>query len=108
MTEQKGRYLSGAAALSHRLREPHRPCPVRIRFLPFPAQPVVEPDRSLSALDVFQVVTVLVGEYQLSGVGQTNEKFPFLGVLMTARAESEQEFGESLAALAVALDMMNF
>ena len=77
---------SGAANLSHRLREPDRPSPMRIGFFPFPAQPVVEPDCSLSTSDFFQVVAVLVGEYQLAGFGQSNEEFPFLGVSVTARA----------------------
>ena len=96
-----------AGRLGHRLREPDRSSPMRIRFLPFPTQPVVEPDRSLSTPDVFQVVAVLVGEYQLAGFGQSNEEFSFLGVFVTARAEGDQELGESLTALAVALDVVD-
>ena len=80
---------------------------MRIRLPPFPAKPVIEPDRTLLALELFQVVAVLVGEYQLAGLGQPDVEFTLLGVLVASRTQGNQKLGESLASLAETFDVVD-
>ena len=84
---------------------------MRIRFRPFPTEPEVEPERSLLTFELFQVVAVLVGEDQLAGLlasRSSDEEFALLCILVAARTQRHQKLWESLAALAVALDVMDF